>query len=90
MGESKFRSDPTLIAHVEAFGIDHAAGKYAKLSIATVPKFYTFYIDEYDGREALSVNFPGGAPGPRTAKQRRKRSDSKSGAEIILIHIGTY
>jgi hypothetical protein len=54
----KFRSDPTLIAHVEAFGIERAAGKYAKLSIAIVPEFYTFYWNEYDGIEGVICEFP--------------------------------
>ena len=54
----KFRSDPTLIAHVEAFGIERAAGKYAKLSIATVPDFHTVRWAEYDGIESVICEFP--------------------------------
>jgi hypothetical protein len=54
----KFRSDPTLIAHVEAFGIERAAGEYAKLSIAIIPEFHTWYINEYDGIESVICEFP--------------------------------
>jgi hypothetical protein len=54
----KIRTDSTLIAYVEAYGIERAAAKYAKLRISAVPEFYDWRIDEYDGYEAVIVEFP--------------------------------
>jgi len=49
------RTDPDLIAVVEALGAD-ANGRYADLKIVEVPDNIDWYIDEYDGLEEVHEN----------------------------------
>ena len=50
------RNDPTLIAAIEAVGLEAAAGRYAQLKIVDIPEDIEWYIDEYDGMESIHEN----------------------------------
>ena len=46
-----FRSDPRLVAAVEALGSAAASGKLAKLEVVELPDDVAWTIEEYDGNE---------------------------------------
>lgn len=49
----KIRSDPRLIAAIEAVGLEAASGRHASLTIVDIPDNIDWYIDEYDGIETV-------------------------------------
>jgi len=49
----EIRTNPEVIAAVEAIGVERASGECASLCIVEIPDGIDWYIDEYDGWETV-------------------------------------
>lgn len=83
-----YREDPSIIKCLKEFGLDKASKPpVSKVRIATVPKFYDYEIEEYDGLESVKITFPW----ERVARALYNKNDNeilnvlKSGELVIPI-----